>query len=81
MDEATQQNAAMVEETSAAARNLATEVNGLSEHAAKFNVGSPAGAAHRSSQARFSGSVKQLPTAAVARLVRPAADADEWQSF
>jgi methyl-accepting chemotaxis protein len=81
MDEATQQNAAMVEETSAAARNLATEVNGLSEHAAKFNVGSPAGAAHRSSQTRFSGSVKQLPTAAVARLVRPAADADEWQSF
>lgn len=81
MDEATQQNAAMVEETSAAARNLATEVNGLSEHAAKFNVGSPAGAAHRSSQAQFSGSVKQLPTAAVARLVRPAADADEWQSF
>ena len=81
MDEATQQNAAMVEETSAAARNLATEVNGLSEHAAKFNVGSPAGAAHRSSQARFSGSVKQLPTAAVARLVRPTADADEWQSF
>ncbi|MGW8279870.1 methyl-accepting chemotaxis protein [Sphingomonas aurantiaca] len=81
MDEATQQNAAMVEETSAAARNLATEVNGLSEHAAKFNVGSPAGAALRSSQARFSGSVKQLPTAAVARLVRPAADADEWQSF
>lgn len=81
MDEATQQNAAMVEETSAAARNLATEVNGLSEHAAKFNVGSPAGAAHRSSQAQFSGSVKQLPTSAVARLVRPAADADEWQSF
>jgi methyl-accepting chemotaxis protein len=81
MDEATQQNAAMVEETSAAARNLATEVNGLSEHAAKFNVGSPGGAAHRSSQVRFSGSVKQVPTAAVARLVRPAADADEWQSF
>jgi methyl-accepting chemotaxis protein len=81
MDQATQQNAAMVEETSAAARNLATEVNGLSEHAAKFNVGSPAGAAPRSSQARFSGPVKQLPAAAVAALVRPAVDADDWQSL
>jgi len=81
MDQATQQNAAMVEETSAAARNLATEVNGLSEHAAKFNVGGPAGAAPRSSQARFSGPVKQLPTAAVAKLVHPAADGHDWQSF
>lgn len=81
MDEATQQNAAMVEETSAAARNLATEVNGLSESAGRFNVGQPETVANRSTQARFSGKVKQLPVAAVAALVRANPGADSWQSF
>ncbi|HEX8485862.1 methyl-accepting chemotaxis protein [Sphingomonas sp.] len=38
MDRATQQNAAMVEETSAAARNLSSEVGALAEQAACFNV-------------------------------------------
>jgi len=38
MDQSTQQNAAMVEETSAAARNLTSEVAGLAEHAARFTV-------------------------------------------
>jgi methyl-accepting chemotaxis protein len=36
MDKATQQNAAMVEETSAAARNLTTEVSALTDKAAAF---------------------------------------------
>jgi methyl-accepting chemotaxis protein len=39
MDGSTQQNAAMVEETSAAARNLLGEVSALAEQAAKFEVG------------------------------------------
>ncbi|BCA58917.1 methyl-accepting chemotaxis protein [Sphingomonas sp. HMP6] len=38
MDQATQQNAAMVEETSAAARNLTTEVISLTNQAAQFRV-------------------------------------------
>lgn len=38
MDKATQENAAMVEETSAAARNLSSEVNALSAQAASFRV-------------------------------------------
>ena len=38
MDESTQQNAAMVEETSAAARNLASEVISLTEQSARFTV-------------------------------------------
>ncbi|MBO9623654.1 MAG: HAMP domain-containing protein [Sphingomonas sp.] len=38
MDRATQQNAAMVEETSAAARNLMNEVELLTEQAAQFTV-------------------------------------------
>ena len=39
MDQSTQQNAAMVEETSAAARNLLSEVGALSERAAMFQTG------------------------------------------
>lgn len=39
MDQSTQQNAAMVEETSAAARNLLSEVGSLSERAAMFQTG------------------------------------------
>ncbi|CAN5426348.1 globin-coupled sensor protein [soil metagenome] len=39
MDQATQQNAAMVEQTSAAARNLTTEVVALTEQAGRFDIG------------------------------------------
>lgn len=39
MDRSTQQNAAMVEETSAAVRNLATEVTSLADQAALFKTG------------------------------------------
>jgi methyl-accepting chemotaxis protein len=39
MDQSTQQNAAMVEQTSAAARNLSSEVSSLSEQAGRFTVG------------------------------------------
>ena len=42
MDQATQQNAAMVEQTSAAARNLTAEVTALSDQADKFVIGGPA---------------------------------------
>jgi methyl-accepting chemotaxis protein len=39
MDRSTQQNAAMVEETSAAARNLTSEVHALTQHTARFQIG------------------------------------------
>ena len=39
MDHSTQQNAAMVEETSAAARNLTTEASSLNDQAARFDTG------------------------------------------
>jgi len=39
IDRATQQNAAMVEQTSAAARNLATEADGLNRSAGRFKTG------------------------------------------
>jgi len=48
MDRGTQQNAAMVEETSAAARNLTQEVDALAESAATFTIDAPRG--HRTPQ-------------------------------
>ncbi|MCJ8158644.1 methyl-accepting chemotaxis protein [Sphingomonas sp. LaA6.9] len=39
MDQSTQQNAAMVEQTSAAARNLTTEAVGLAQQAERFDTG------------------------------------------
>ncbi|MDQ0252200.1 methyl-accepting chemotaxis protein [Sphingomonas kyeonggiensis] len=41
MDRGTQQNAAMVEETSAAARNLTQEVDSLADSAASFTIDAP----------------------------------------
>ncbi len=43
MDRSTQQNAAMVEQTSAAARNLANEVGGLTRQASRFKLGRDVG--------------------------------------
>jgi len=50
MDRGTQQNAAMVEETSAAARNLTREVDTLADSAASFTIAAPQG--HRSTGQR-----------------------------
>ncbi|MEG3176797.1 methyl-accepting chemotaxis protein [Sphingomonas sp. RB3P16] len=86
MDKSTQQNAAMVEETSAAARNLAGEVNGLSQQAARFNVGKTAATNRSNPMAKgvktsakvYASPIKPLPAAAVAAMVRPDSD---WASF
>lgn len=79
MDQATQQNAAMVEQTSAAARNLASEVGGLTEQARTFNVGTttarPAKPAHKNGSGK-----KSLPTAVMAKIVNADAS-DDWQQF
>jgi methyl-accepting chemotaxis protein len=86
MDQSTQQNAAMVEETSAAARNLTGEVTALSEQAAQFKVGgsgrasvvrvaSPAKPAGK--QAGYVSPVRALPVAALAK----GGGKDDWASF
>lgn len=59
MDQATQQNAAMVEQTSAAARNLSNEVTLLAEQAGHFTISGDRGAAARPARA--------LPAAATTR--------------
>lgn len=53
MDRATQQNAAMVEETSAAARNLSAEIVTLASEATKFNTGDGPRSPARHSLERF----------------------------
>jgi methyl-accepting chemotaxis protein len=50
MDRATQQNAAMVEETTAASHSLAQEAEGLTLLTGKFRVGTTDGVARRPSE-------------------------------
>ncbi|MET3725987.1 methyl-accepting chemotaxis protein [Sphingomonas trueperi] len=81
MDRSTQQNAAMVEQTSAAARNLTGEVAALAERAAQFQVGTgPRSSIVRPNKAKVGGPVKPLPAAAVSALKRSPAF-DDWASF
>jgi methyl-accepting chemotaxis protein len=83
MDQATQQNAAMVEETSAAARSLAGEVGDLTRQAGLFNVGRSAtrsrdGSSNRASYltpAAYSSPVKTSFATATA------SNNSDWTSF
>jgi methyl-accepting chemotaxis protein len=79
MDHSTQQNAAMVEQTSAAARNLAGEVSGLSRQAARFKInnGGPVRGAAPSPAARRSGPPKPKYQPAPALAGAPG----DWSSF
>jgi methyl-accepting chemotaxis protein len=67
MDQSTQRNAAMVEQTSAAARQLASEVGSLSEQAGQFKVegGSHAG----SIQSRLGGRAQPMSNFAIPALM------------
>jgi methyl-accepting chemotaxis protein len=85
MDQSTQQNAAMVEQTSAAARSLSSEVEALANQAAKFEVGATragqggafvpratiARSPTRENVTRFSGVSARLATAGAA----------DWDTF
>jgi methyl-accepting chemotaxis protein len=88
MDQATQQNAAMVEQTSAAARNLSGEVIALSDQAGRFNVGGSADPAPRvrapawSAAPKNSGGAAFVPTRLpVAVMANGAPSSDGWESF
>ncbi|WP_126174019.1 methyl-accepting chemotaxis protein [Altericroceibacterium xinjiangense] len=65
MDEATQQNAAMVEQASAAVGNLLNEVSALSQRAALFNIGDSRPALHKAAP-------KVAPLALVTRAAKAA---------
>ncbi|WP_138995795.1 methyl-accepting chemotaxis protein [Sphingomonas sp. PAMC 26621] len=86
MDQSTQQNAAMVEETSAAARNLTTEVTSLAKQAAMFKtedatpvrrVPRAAAPAQKKAAPPYRSPVKALPAMALA----DGAGQDNWNAF
>jgi methyl-accepting chemotaxis protein len=78
MDQTTQQNAAMVEQTSAAARNLASEVTQLTQAASQFNIGrQSAPAAARAGWNKAQAYVRQKPAQSSAS----ASNTEEWTSF
>jgi methyl-accepting chemotaxis protein len=78
MDHSTQQNAAMVEETSAAARNLAGEVSGLTRQAARFKISNaPAARAPAPRSAGTPSRSAPAPRAAPAM----AGGSEDWASF
>lgn len=83
MDQATQQNAAMVEETSAAARNLANEVSGLTEQATRFNVGRSAAVTKAPKLAPpMTGTQQARPPADMPALARVSGGAaNDWHEF
>jgi methyl-accepting chemotaxis protein len=83
MDSTGQQNAAMIEETAAAARTLAGEVEVLTTQTAAFKTGETARGAARAkprTDAIAARPVKPLPPAAVAALSRPDR-AEDWRDF
>ncbi|WP_404339283.1 methyl-accepting chemotaxis protein [Sphingomonas sp. MMS12-HWE2-04] len=95
MDQSTQQNAAMVEQTSAAARNLLGEVTSLADQASKFVIGgeirrpaapAPARAPARApkaaakSGAKSGGYVSPVQALPVAAMAS-ASSSDDWTSF
>jgi len=87
MDQSTQQNAAMVEETSAAARSLTGEVAALSEQAAKFNIGAGVRTAvagqlpPRRPGPRTSSYVSPVRVLDTAKLVPQGTQSGNWASF
>ncbi|PVX30916.1 methyl-accepting chemotaxis protein [Sphingomonas pokkalii] len=82
IDQTTQQNAAMVEQTSAAARNLSSEVAALSEQALRFNTGDRGGRKPVKSRVHAL-PVRSTPahSATVSTVRQVSADVEEWASF
>jgi len=85
MDQSTQQNAAMVEEASAAARNLSSEVDALGEQASKFDVGAGTVRARKPTQVPARPQKPRGYVSPVKPLASPkpvaAASSDDWATF
>ena len=85
MDESTQQNAAMVEQTSAAARNLTTEIATLAENASRFQIGAASpgsGSAETAAPVRRTRpGVARGTRAVLASLAASKADHGDWSNF
>ena len=89
MDQVTQQNAAMVEQSTAASHALAGEAEGLNRLLDGFQVGQPAAAPRSAVRGREHGAPRAAPVAALktvgrggaARKAQPDAAVDEWAEF
>lgn len=83
MDQSTQQNAAMVEETSAAARNLSKEVMTLAEQTSTFKLSSSAGPSYppRSLASAAPRTAMPAGNAHLRLLTAHVASEPEWQDF
>ncbi|HEX5378786.1 MAG TPA: methyl-accepting chemotaxis protein [Phenylobacterium sp.] len=86
MDQVTQQNAAMVEQSTAASHSLAQEAEGLAESVSRFRVehGQADQDDHpvrRQPMVRAASHHRASSRAAVAALRRPQAEADGWEEF
>jgi hypothetical protein len=77
MDRTIQQNAAMVERTSATARQLTCEVAELTVKPSRFDTGRPASTSRTPVAACHAAAEPVTPARSSARL----ADADAWTSF
>ncbi|WP_294258736.1 methyl-accepting chemotaxis protein [uncultured Sphingomonas sp.] len=80
IDQMTQQNAAMVEETSAAARNLNSEVGALKAQALRFNTGGQRAVSSAPAVRRAAAPVAPR-VKSVAEVRSSTVDASEWASF
>ena len=85
MDKVTQQNAAMVEESTAAARSLATQADELSHLVDRFKLGgrasAPAMAARVSPARKVTTPVKTAPVPSVSGNLALKVDEDDWSEF
>ncbi|WP_304165913.1 methyl-accepting chemotaxis protein [Phenylobacterium aquaticum] len=85
MDQVTQQNAAMVEQSTAASHALAKEAEGLADAVARFRVEQPAATVattvgHSPVMAAYA-EKRAVARGAVAALLKPTAPPDEWEEF
>ncbi len=80
MDKMTQQNAAMVEESTAAARSLATEAEDLNQLIARFKLGVVASSPAPARPAAVSAPTPR-PAARVSGNLALSADTDDWSEF
>jgi len=87
MDQVTQQNAAMVEEATAAAANLKTEAAELASLVARFQTGAPATRVERAQPGRHAPAANPVARAQarIAAFARPGggaqAAAQSWEEF
>ena len=87
MDQMTQQNAAMVEQSTAASHSLSQEADSLNAAVARFQVGSPQGQAARPAPAKHAVSAAQRTVTAMKTVGRggaapaPTVQADGWEEF